>query len=307
MKFLKLALIFSFLILYLNSFAQSGKITGKVLDAKNAEPLIGVAVTIENTTRGGVTDLDGVFIIEGLTDGAYTVQASYVGYNTKKISEINVKRSEAVSVDINLEEASLQIEAVVVTAKRKQESVSTVLTIQRNSITVSDVLSGETMRRSPDRNVGDAIKRVSGVTIQDNKFPVIRGLNDRYNIAFVNGLPLPSTEPDRKAFSFDIFPSNIIDNIVVNKAATPDMPAEFAGGLIQLNTKDIPDDNFLQAQIGMALNTQTMGNDFLGNTTKSTTDWLGLDNSKRALPSNFQKILKLIFPQLNGLILVNNC
>ena len=278
-------LILTTLLLTFSAFSQTGKIAGKVLDQKTGETLVGVAVVIDGTTIGMVTDLDGQYIFENLAEGAYTIQFSYIGYGSKKIDNITVKKGETANVDAVMTDQALTIDAVTITATRKKEAVSTVLAIQKNSVTLSDVLSGESIRRSPDRNVGDAIKRISGVTIQDNKFPIVRGLNYRYNVAFVNGVLLPSSEPDRKAFSFDIFPANLIDNIVVNKAATPDMPADFAGGLIQLNTKDIPDENFVQAQFGININTETMGKDFYRSSTQSPTDWLGLDNGKRAIPS----------------------
>jgi TonB-dependent receptor len=288
MQIKKFTLAFSTFILALSlSFAQTGKIAGKVLDSKTSEPIVGASVVIEGTTKGNITDLDGQYIIESIEPATYKLTVTFVGYDKKLIEEVVVKAGQTTSVDASIGEAILSIEAVVVTAKRKQEAISTVLTIQKNSITVSDVLSGESIRRSPDRNVGDAIKRVSGVTIQDNKFPIIRGLNDRYNIAFINGIPLPSTEPDRRAFSFDIFPANLIDNIVVNKAATPDMPADFSGGLIQLTTKDIPDENFVQAQVGIGFNSLTVGKNFYQSLNSSSTDWLGLDNGARDLPSKF--------------------
>ncbi len=283
----RFTLILTALIFSLSIFAQTGKIAGKVVDQKSGETLIGVSVLIDGTMRGMQTDLDGLYQIEGLTEGSYILNFSYVGYTTKKMSNVVVKNGATTNVDLALTEASLTIEAVTVTATRKKEAISTVLAIQKNSVTLSDVLSGETIRRSPDRNVGNAIKRISGVTIQDNKFPIIRGLNDRYNIAFINGVPLPSTEPDRRAFSFDIFPANLIDNIVVNKAATPDMPADFAGGLIQLTTKDIPDENFVQVQLGVGFNSLTVGKNFYDSRTKSSTDWLGLDNGARNLPAKF--------------------
>lgn len=279
-------LILTTLLLTFSAFSQTGKIAGKILDQKTGETLVGVAVVIDGTTIGMVTDLDGQYIFENLAEGVYSLQFSFIGYGSKKIDNIQVKKGQTANVDAVMTDQVVTMDAVTVTATRKKEAVSTVLAIQKNSVTLSDVLSGETIRRSPDRNVGDAIKRISGVTIQDNKFPIVRGLNDRYNVAFVNGVLLPSSEPDRKAFSFDIFPSNLIDNIVVNKAATPDMPADFAGGLIQLNTKDIPDENFVQAQFGVNINTETMGKDFYRSSTQSPTDWLGLDNGKRAIPSS---------------------
>src|SRR5690606_13242952 len=98
----------------------------------------------------------------------------------------------------------------------------------------------------PDRNTGEVLKRAPGVSLTEGKYILVRGLPDRYNQATLNGAMMTSTEPDRKTFSFDIFPASIVDNIIINKAATPEMPAEFAGGLIQLNTKDVPGRNFFE-------------------------------------------------------------
>ena len=100
---------------------------------------------------------------------------------------------------------------------------------------MSDGISAESIKKTPDRTTSDVLKRVSGASIQDNKFVIIRGLNDRYNAAYINGAPLPSSESDRKAFSFDIFPANLLDNLVVVKTAAPDQPADFAGGISVLN------------------------------------------------------------------------
>jgi hypothetical protein len=272
----------------LNSYAQSGKITGKVFDAKSSETLVGVSVIIKGTQQmGAVTDIDGNFTIDNVPVGTHTISATYVGYTAKDISEVVVKDKDIVTIDISLSEQATLISEVVITATRKQEAISTVLALQKNSVTVSDVMSGEAIRRSPDRNTSEVIRRVSGISIQDNRFPIVRGLSDRYNTALVNGVVLPSTEPDRKAFSFDIFPASLIDNIIVNKAATPEMPGDFAGGLIQLNTKDIPAENFFNAQVSLGVNSQTQGKDFYQSTNRGSTDWLGISDKTRNLPEKF--------------------
>ena len=140
------------------------------------------------------------------------------------------------------------------------------------------------IRRTPDKSTSDVLKRISGASIQDNRFVIIRGLNDRYNTAFLNGAPLPSSEPDRKAFSFDIFPSNMLDNLIITKTASPDLPGDFAGGVVQINTKSISNKDFQTITIGSGYNSITTGK-----TQKtydgSATDWLGYDNGKRDLPS----------------------
>ncbi len=126
---------------------------------------------------------------------------------------------------------------VTIRSAGKKESNVAVVNIVRNNVSVSDGISVEFIKKTPDRTVGDALKRVNGVTIQNDKFVLVRGLADRYNSAMLNRTILPSTEPDRRAFSFDIIPSNLIDNIIVTKSATPSLPGDFGGGVIQITTK----------------------------------------------------------------------
>jgi hypothetical protein len=137
-----------------------------------------------------------------------------------------------------------KLDNITVRSVTKKESNVAVLNIIRNSSVISDGLSIESIKKTPDRSVGDALKRVNGVTIQNDKFVLIRGLADRYNFAMLNKTVLPSTEPDRRAFSFDIIPSGLIDNIVVAKSATANLPGDFAGGIVQVTTKDVSNDFF---------------------------------------------------------------
>ncbi len=127
------------------------------------------------------------------------------------------------------------------------------------------------------------LKRVSGASVQDNKFVVVRGLSDRYNYALINGASLPSSESDRKAFSFDIFPSNMLDNLVIMKSATPDMPGEFAGGVIDINTTEPKAKTVHNIQIGGGFNTLTTFKDFK-HSDEGGLDLLGLGSGNRALP-----------------------
>ena len=139
-------------------------------------------------------------------------------------------------------------EITVRSAGKKSTEVA-VISIIRNNLAVSDGISIDFIKNTPDRTVGDALKRVNGVTIQNDKFVLVRGLADRYNLAMLNKTLLPSTEPDRRAFSFDIIPSSLIDNIVVNKSATANLPGDFAGGLVQISTKEVSS-NFFNLSLG---------------------------------------------------------
>ncbi len=144
---------------------------------------------------------------------------------------------------------SKQLSTITVRSAGKKSTEAAVITTIRNSSVVSDGVSIDFIKKTPDRNVGDALKRVSGVTIQNDKFVLVRGLADRYNSAILNKTLLPSTEPDRRAFSFDIIPTALIDNIIVAKSASANQPGDWSGGLVQITTKEVSD-NFFNISLG---------------------------------------------------------
>ncbi|RZK63903.1 MAG: TonB-dependent receptor, partial [Pedobacter sp.] len=276
-----------FVILGATAFAQTGKISGKVSDQKTGETLIGVTIKVVGLTKGAATDVEGRYVIGGMTAGKYTIEASYVGYSTKRITDVEIKGSLATVVDLIMEESNDQkLNEVVITASVKQESVNALYSSQKNSARISSGITADQIRRSPDKNTSEVLKRVSGASVQDGKFLVIRGLSDRYNVALINNSLLPSTEPDKRAFSFDIIPSNMIDRIVINKTASPDLPGDFAGGVTQVITKDIPDNNFINFSISTGYNTQATFKDFTSNK-RNGTDFLGFDDGSRGIPSGF--------------------
>lgn len=282
-----LQFIFALLFGAVQVFAQSnGKVAGKVTDRKSGESLPGVTVIVLGTSTGAVTDVEGRYNIS-VKPGTYTLQVKFMGYATKEISEVVVKAGALTNLDVTLDEPkSEKLNEVVIKGSARTETLNSLLTFQKNTNTVAQVVSAETIRKSPDRNTGDVLKRVSGASMQDGKYLVVRGLADRYNQAMINGALLSSTEPDRKTFAFDIFPSSIIDNIIINKAATPEMPAEFAGGLVQINTKDVPDENFFTISLGTGYNTSLSGEDF--KTYKGgKLDFLGIDDGDRKLSGSF--------------------
>lgn len=279
----KISPILLFLFVFIiKTNAQSSKVVGKVLNAKTGEGLIGATVTIDKSKKSVQTDQNGYYSISGLNAGEHTVTGSYVNYSSKTVSFI-VNAGQTITTDIILDMAG-DMSMVVVkgsgSISKPKETVSSLLLAQKNSASVSDGISAETIKRTPDRNTGEILKRVSGASLQEDKFAVVRGLNDRYNAAFLNGAPLPSSESDRKAFAFDIFPSNMLDNLIIYKTATPDMPAEFAGGQIVINTKGIPSENFQSFTYGLGFNTAaTFQNKkyYEG----GQWDFLGIDNTRR--------------------------
>ncbi|SER57166.1 TonB-dependent receptor [Pedobacter rhizosphaerae] len=285
----KSALTVLILFLGIVSYAQTGKISGTVTDKKTGETLIGVTVKIKGTTKGMATDVDGKYTIAGVATGKYALVYQYVGYTGKEISDVEVTNGKITTLNVILEESNSQnLSEVVIKGSFKKESINALYAQQKNSISISSGISAEIIQKSPDRNTSEVLKRVSGASIQNNKFVVIRGLADRYNTSMLNNSLLPSTEPDKKAFSFDIIPANLIDNLIVYKTASPDLPGDFAGGIIQVITKDVPDQSYLSLSTSWGYNTQSTFKDFVSNE-RSGINYLGLVDGDRKFPSNFPK------------------
>ncbi len=290
----KLTLFVALFFFLVQSHAQHGTLSGKVVDGKSGETLIGASVVVDdNATIGAATDLDGNFTIPRVPAGVHKVRVQYIGYQPKEENGVVVKANEVANLYLSLMEDAVNLKEAVVTATvTKRDNESAVVVMQKNSTVIQSGISSEEMKRSPDRSSGEVIKRVSGSTIQDGKFAIIRGLADRYNMAMLNNVVLPSTEPDRKAFAFDVFPSNILDNIIIMKTGQPNLPSEWAGGIIQLNTRDIPEKSFFNANYGIGFNEGTTFKTFK-TYEGSKTDFLGFDNQVRLLPGNFPGIVAL--------------
>ncbi|MBL7768682.1 MAG: TonB-dependent receptor [Flavipsychrobacter sp.] len=260
------------------------KLSGKVINTQN-EPVPGATITIEGAQQRVAADVEGRFSLNLVAGKKYVMRVSSAGYNTKLVEEVELKEGVENNVTIVLETKSELGEVVVRTSVRR-ETTSALINLQRNNTAVSSGIAADLIKRTPDRTTGEVLKRVSGASIQDNKFVIVRGLSDRYNAAFINNAQLPSSEPDRKAFSFDVIPSNMIDNIIINKTATPELTGEFAGGLIQVQTKDIPTKDFLSVGVQFGFNTNSTFKDFISNP-RTSTDWLGFDNGTRKFPAGF--------------------
>ncbi|WP_225859864.1 TonB-dependent receptor [Chitinophaga pendula] len=238
----------------------NGHVAGKVVDSKN-EPLPGVTITTQSG-QGTVTNVDGTYNIT-LPPGVYNLTFSYVSFDTRKVTEVTVDEKGVTPLDIVMKSSSSQLKAVTVTANYRKTSIEGLYAMQKNNPAISDGISAEQIARTPDKNIGEVLKRVTGLATMDNKYVVVRGLSERYNQAVLNGQVMPSTELNRKNFSFDIIPSNIVENVTVVKTITPDRNADFGGGLVEVNTLDIPTENFLNLSIGASYNDKTVGKDFL--------------------------------------------
>jgi TonB-dependent receptor len=266
-----------------SSQAQEGKIEGNILDGELDDVLPFANVTLVGTNTGSTSDFDGFYSITA-APGTYTVSFSFVGYQTKEITEVVVKEDETTRVNVTLNSAADNLEEVVITTTARRNTEASVLNLQRKSVKVSDGLSFEGIKRTGASNVASAVKNIPGVSVQGGKYVFVRGLGDRYTKSILNGMDIPGLDPDRNTLQMDVIPSNIIENIIVSKTATADMPADFTGGVVDIVTKDFPSRETYSLSVGGSYNFDMHFNsDYLeGNTT--STDFLGIDNGDRDLP-----------------------
>lgn len=263
--------------------AQGTDVSGVITD-ETGGTFPKVQVFLDTAAIPVRADMEGNYTVRNVKPGTHTLTFRFQDYEPK-VANITVKAGMPVTLNVQMEPVVRIIGEVEVVHKLDRGGNMAAERDKQNAATVSDNQTAEQMSKAPVTRATDAMKKISGASIQDNKFIVIRGLSDRYNAAYINGSPLPSSESDKKAFSFDIFPSVMLESIVINKTATPDMPGEFAGGVININTKSPKDSNFQAISIGTSYNTLTTFRDFK-TYAGSKTDWLGLDNGARQLPAD---------------------
>ncbi len=275
-----------------SSTQQPGRISGKVLDERG-EPLPGATLKVLESGQIMQSNVDGSYVIH-TKPGNYTLEISYISFQTRRITEIAVTSGKNTVLDVVMKTDSKGLKEIVVTAGYKSASIEGLYARQKNEAGISNGLSREQISNLPDKNVGETLKRISGVSTNDNRRVVVRGIAERYNLAMMDGAVLPSTDVQVRDFEFDIVPSNMIDNVIVSKTSTPDMSFGFGGGLVQINTLAIPDNNFNNFSFGSKYTNGSTGKDFLGYG-RGKYDYLGFDDGSR---SHFPDDL-LTFSSLN--------
>lgn len=263
--------------------AQNGTIEGKILDGELDDVLPFSNVTVNGTNKGSTSDFDGFYTIS-LEPGTYTVTFSFVGYQAKEITEVVVIANETTRVDVTLNSAADSLAEVVISVSARRNTEASVLNLQRKSIKVTDGLSLEGIKRTGANNVASAVKNIPGVSVQEGKYVYVRGLGDRYTKSILNGMDIPGLDPDRNTLQMDVIPSNIIENIIISKTASADMPADFTGGVVDIVTKDFPSRETYSLSVGGSYNFDMHFNSNYLQGSSSPTDFLGFDNGNRDLP-----------------------
>lgn len=281
-------------VLSISLFAQKGTIRGKVYDKTTGESLIGAAIVLDGTDYFAGTDLDGAYEIM-VEPGTYTIKATYISYQDKLVTGAIVKDGDVTVIDIYLSEASEQLAEVVVEAKAVRSTENAVLLMKKDASSVMDGISSQEIKKMGDSDAAGAIKRVTGVSVEGGKYVTVRGLGDRYSKTLLNGSDIPSLDPEKNAVQLDLFPTNLIENMMVYKTFTPDLPADFTGGLINLSTKDFPEKFTLQFSGSWAYNDQATFNNNFMDYEGGKTDWLGIDDGTRAEPKNANTLPSTVY------------
>lgn len=286
---MKLKTLFTLIATFLVSssiFAQTGTVRGTVIDGTTGEPLFMANVAIPGTTTGTSTDFDGKFELK-LDPGTHDLQFSFIGLAKVTISGIEVKANDVTVVDVvQLKPSSQQLNTYTISAKANRNSETAIMTMKKKSVNVMDGISAQTIKKAGDGDAAAAVKRVPGVSIQNGKYVFVRGLGDRYTKTQLNGMDVPGLDPDRNSLQMDIFPTNIIDNIVVLKSFTANLPADFTGGVVDVVTKDFPEEPNLDISFGLGFTPGQHFNSDFYTQKQSSTDFLGFDSGLRDEPFN---------------------
>lgn len=283
-----LAIILLVILIDHDSWAsETGVLAGLVTDRDSGEELIAVDIVLIGTGVVTQTDLDGRYRVENLTAGTYNVRISYLGYNTKVIEDVEVEAGQARRLDVALESFRANaIDDVMVTATRILSTEGAILADRKRASVVGDAISAAQISRSPDGQAGDALKRVTGLLVVDGGYVNVRGMPDRYNVTLVDGAVATAVDPDldRKSFNFEVVPTNLVSSLQVIKTALPDMPGDFTGGLVRVNTIEFPEQATTQFSVQTGMDSGSAGEVFYRDAYSGGTDWLGRDDGGRDRP-----------------------
>ena len=280
---MKIKALFAALLFSLISYAQNGIIRGTVYEDETNEALFYANAQIPSTGAVAFTDFDGNFELN-LEPGTYDLEISFLGLATLTISDVKVEAGKVTAFEnLRLKPSTNELMTVTVTASAMRNTESALLDVKKKSATVMDGISAQNFKRVGDGNAAAAVTRVPGVSIQGGKYVFVRGLGDRYTKTQLMRMDIPGLDPDRNSLQMDIFPTNILQNIVVLKTLTADLPADFSGGLVNIELVDFPTKKTLNISSSLGYTPGMHLVEGLGHQ-GSVTDFLGFDSGFRNNP-----------------------
>ncbi len=272
-------------------WAQTGILRGKVIDAETGEELIGAAVVVTGTTQGTITDFDGNYTLSNLDPGTVSITVQYISYESQEFPDVVIQDSDVTLLVVNMGRSVIAVEEVQVVARARQRTEASLMVMQRKSGTVLDGISSQQISRLGDGDAASALKRVTGISVEGGKYVYIRGLSDRYSKTTLNGAEIPGLDPNKNAVQMDLFPANLIENMIVHKVFSPDLPGDFTGGNVDIITSDFPSRFTLQLSSSLGYNPGVNLNKNFITYQGGKKDWLGMDDGTRAFPTGSDQVL----------------
>ncbi len=262
---------------------EPGRIIGRIVEAEQGAPVAGAEVELVDGGSRVISGADGRYAIPGVTPGIASLRVRTIGYTPKLVTGVVIEAGKAAALDISLTRSVVQLAEVVVTAAAERGSVARAIDEQRTATAIVNAVSAEQIARSPDGDAAQAVQRVSGVSVQDGRYVLVRGLGERYTTTSLNGSRIPSPEPERKVVPLDLFPSSLLEGITTAKTFTVDQPGDFSGARVDLRTRDFPANRVLTVSTSAGFNTAATGKDVIKAPTAGG-EWLGGLSSARQLP-----------------------
>ncbi|MGB5137201.1 MAG: carboxypeptidase-like regulatory domain-containing protein, partial [Candidatus Zixiibacteriota bacterium] len=263
---------------------ETGRIMGKIVNKDSGEPLIGAVVVVDGTKLGAQADLDGNYLINNVPVGAYRLIIQSVGYAKLTVENAVVTSGQATKLDFALKTEAVVGEQVVVEATRLENTEAAMLSMRQQAPAAQDAISSEAISRSGAADAAAAMSKITGASVVDGKYSVIRGMEGRYSNTQIDGSQMPSTDPDKPAVQMDLIPAGLIDNIVVQKTFTPDQQGNFSGGSVNINTKDLPEQLTVKLSTSVSYNDNVSLKDGILTHAGSSKEWLGFDDGYRSAP-----------------------
>jgi len=286
--------------------AQNGTVRGKIYDEGGLEASFATVQVNELESTGTTADLEGSFVLS-LAPGTYTLDISFVGLGDAKVTDVVVSADEVTVLnDVILRSAAEELEVVVVTAQTARNTANSVMTLQKKSVNLLDGISVQAISQSGDSDAGAAVKRITGVTVENGKNVYVRGLGDRYTKTILNGMEVPGLDPDRNTVQVDVFPANVLNNILVYKTFTPNLSGDFTGGTVDIELKNFPEEKNVSYSGSLGYNTFTTFNDQYQTYESSIADAVAFGAPSRSNPAHGINIPTAITGETGNAPIVNS-
>lgn len=302
MKKIQLFLLVSLSISSLSLQAQRVSLSGKILDASNGEPLVSATITSPTSSGGGYSDVEGNFMAS-FAPGTHNIEIKLMGYDTKILPNVELTEGTKNLGIIKLSTVAQEAVkgGVTIRVKKATNSENALILAQKKSVNLMDGVSAQAFKKSGDGDAATAASRVTGVSVDAGKYLFVRGLGDRYTKTVLNSMEIPGLDPDRNTIQMDIFPTNLIDNIVVLKSFTPDLAGDFTGGWVDIQTKDFQSKETFSISASLGYNPAMNLNDNFLSYNSSFADVLAWGSPSRKIPfSSEVTIPKSEYTQSNG-------